>query len=145
MPGRFAFSHPIEVRFRDCDAMGHVNNAVYFSYFEQCRLMHWRALTGGPSPLTSIIIARTECDYRSPARFGDRLDVATRIASIGGSSVTMAYEIRQQASGRLVAEGKAVLVSYDYHAGASRPFPPETRALLERAIGAQDDRDPAPI
>ncbi len=123
--------------------MGHVNNAVYFSYFEQCRLMHWRALTGGPSPLTSIIIARTECDYRSPARFGDRLEVATRIASIGRSSLTMAYEVRQQATGRLVAEGRAVLVSYDYQAGTSRLFPPETRVMLERAIQAQENADPS--
>ena len=55
----FAFTHPVEVRFRDCDAMGHVNNAVYFTYFEQCRLLFWRKLTGAPNPLTSICLLYT--------------------------------------------------------------------------------------
>ncbi len=138
MPKGFAFTHPVEVRFRDCDAMGHVNNAVYFTYFEQCRLLFWRRLTGVPNPLTSIILAHSECDYRAPAHFGDRLEVRTRLAAIGRSSVTMSYELANLATGRTVADGKAVLVSYDYQARASRPLPAATRALLEEVQRAQD-------
>src|SRR5262252_4450013 len=77
-----AYRHRLVVRFRDCDAMGHVNHAVYFTYLEQCRLTFWREMTGTPSPHTRVIIARAECDYKSPAHFGDELDIALNVASI---------------------------------------------------------------
>ena len=127
----FVYRHRLSVRFRDCDAMGHVNHAVYFTYLEQCRLTCWRELTGTPSPFTRVIIARAECDYRSPAHFGDELEVRLTVAEIGGSSFTLAYEIVQAAGDRLVASGKTVMVSYDYAAGASVPLPQATRMLLE--------------
>jgi acyl-CoA thioester hydrolase len=131
MPIDFAYRHRLSVRFRDCDAMGHVNHAVYFTYFEQCRLTFWREVTGTPSPHTRLIIARAGCDYRSPAHFGDELEVRLTIGEIGRSSFTLAYEIAQGADDRLVASGKTVMVSYDYAAGSSVPLPPATRSLLE--------------
>jgi acyl-CoA thioester hydrolase len=136
MPIDFAYRHRLSVRFRDCDAMGHVNHAVYFTYLEQCRLTFWRELTGTPSPHTRAIIARAECDYRAPAHFGDELEVRVNIGEIGRSSFTLVYEIVQAGSDRLVASGKTVMVSYDYAAGASVPLPAATRRLLEKAKGS---------
>ena len=127
----FAYRHRLSVRFRDCDAMGHVNHAVYFTYLEQCRLTCWRELTSTPSPHTRVIIGRAECDYRAPAHFGDELEVRLDVAEIGRSSFTLAYEIVQAGTDRLVANGKTVMVSYDYAAGASLPLTEQTRALLE--------------
>jgi acyl-CoA thioester hydrolase len=128
----FAYRHRLSVRFRDCDAMGHVNHAVYLTYFEQGRLTFWRELTGTPSPHTRVIIARAECDYRSPAHFGDELEVRIRIGDIGRSSFALLYEIVQAGSDRLVAIGKTVMVSYDYDKGASMSLPPATEQLLRR-------------
>ena len=128
----FAYRHRLAVRFRDCDAMGHVNHAVYFTYLEQCRLTFWREVTGEPSPHTRVIIARAECDYRAPAKFGDELEVGLRIGAIGRSSFTLVYEVTDAASGRVVAEGKTVMISYDYAAAKSIPLPVVTRELLER-------------
>ena len=133
MPIDFAYRHRLSVRFRDCDAMGHVNHAVYFTYFEQGRLTFWRELTGTPSPYTRVIIARAECDYRAPAHFGDELEVRVGIGDIGRSSFTLLYEIVQVGSERLIATGKTVMVSYDYEKGASTPLPEATRSLLETA------------
>jgi acyl-CoA thioester hydrolase len=135
MPTEFAYRHRLSVRFRDCDAMGHVNHAVYFTYLEQCRLTFWRELTGTPLPHTRVIIARAECDYRAPAHFGDELEVRLNIGEIGRSSFTLAYEIVQAGSDRLVASGTTVMVSYDYAAGASVPLPAATRTLLEKVKG----------
>jgi acyl-CoA thioester hydrolase len=101
--GAFAYRHRLSVRFRDCDAMGHVNHAVYFTYLEQCRLTFWREATGAPSPHTRVIIARAECDYRSPARFGDELEVRLGVGDIGRSSFALEYEIVNAATGRRVA------------------------------------------
>lgn len=130
---RFAFRHRLDVRFRDCDALGHVNNAVYFTYLEQCRLTYWRQMTGEGSPLSRVIVARAECDYRAPARFGDQLEIRLSIGEIGRSSFALLYAIVDVASGRLVAEGRTVMVTYDYAAGRSVPIPDETRQLLEQA------------
>src|SRR3954471_12695595 len=101
MPTDFAYRHRLPVRFRDCDAMGHVNHAVYLTYFEQGRLTWWRELTGTPSPHTRVIIARAECDYRSPARFGDELDVCVKVGEIGRSSFVLVYQITHVGSERL--------------------------------------------
>jgi acyl-CoA thioester hydrolase len=131
-PNEFAYRHRLSVRFRDCDAMGHVNHAVYLTYFEQGRLTFWRELTGTPSPHTRVIIARAECDYRSPAHFGDELEVRVGVGDIGRSSFSLRYEIVHVAADRLVAVGKTVMVSYDYTAGASVPLPDATRSLLEQ-------------
>jgi len=135
MPTDFVFSHRLPVRFRDCDAMGHVNHAVYLTYFEQARLTFWRERTGTASPHTRVIIARAECDYRAPAHFGDELEVRVGIGAIGRSSFTLIYEIAHAVSGQLIATGKTVMVSYDYDNGASIPLPDATRELLQKTKG----------
>jgi len=128
----WVYRHRLAVRFRDCDAMGHVNHAVYFTYLEQCRLTFWRDVTGTPSPHTRVIIARAECDYRAPAYFGDELEVRLRVGAIGRSSFTLEYEIVHAATDRRLATGATVMVSYDYEARTSVPLPDATRSLLER-------------
>jgi acyl-CoA thioester hydrolase len=133
--GKVAYRHRLSVRFRDCDAMGHVNHAVYLTYFEQGRLTFWREVTGAPSPHTRVIIARAECDYRSPAHFGDELEVRVRIGEIGRSSFTLTYEIVHVAADRLIATGKTVMVSYDYEKNAPIPLPVPARELLTRFQG----------
>jgi len=128
----YAYRHRLTVRFRDCDAMGHVNHAVYFTYLEQCRLTFWREVTGRASPHARVILARAECDYRAPAHFGDELEIALTVGDVGRSSFVLAYEIANVSTGRSIAVGKTVMVTYDYEAGKSIPLPPPTRELLER-------------
>jgi acyl-CoA thioester hydrolase len=131
MPTDFAYRHRLTVRFRDCDAMGHVNHAVYFTYLEQCRLTFWRELTGAPAPGTRVIVARAECDYRAPAHFGDELEVRLSVGAIGRTSFGLAYEIVNVATDRKLADGKTVMVCYDYAAAKPQTLPDATRALLE--------------
>ena len=131
----FAYRHRLSVRFRDCDPMGHVNHAVYFTYLEQCRLTFWRELTGAPSPRTRIIIARAECDYRAAARFGDELEVRLRVGDVGRSSFVLEYEMVDAGSERVIANGRTVQVSYDYDANKSIPLPSATRDLLTQLKG----------
>ena len=134
MPTDFAFSHRVEVRFRDCDLMGHVNHAVYLSYLEQCRFAFWRQLTGAAAgPASGIIIARVECDYRAPAFFGEVLEVRLKVTDIGRSSFVVVYDITNTASARRLADAKTVLVSYDYAAGKPTVISDTLRAQLERA------------
>jgi acyl-CoA thioester hydrolase len=128
------FSHRIEVRFRDCDPLGHVNNAVYLTYLEQARLFHWRSLWGfgiTPNPSTpGVILARAEIDFRIPAKYGETLEVGIDVAAIGRTSFTYDYEI-VDAERRVVASARTVQVMYDYAAGRPVPIPDDIRAKLQ--------------
>lgn len=131
------FSHRLTVRFRDCDSMGHVNHAVYFTYFEQCRIGWWRHLGGGQGfPGAPTIIVHAECDYRAPAFPYDELEVHLRLSSIGRSSVVLTYEVVKAATGQLIAEGKTVNVTLDRETGRSVPVPERSRALLLGGAGS---------
>jgi len=122
----FPYVHRDRVRFRDCDAMGHVNNAVYSTYLEESRI-------GVLGDLISFILARVEIDFRSELRMGEEVEVRTRCSRIGTKSFDLAHVI-SAAGGRVVAEAKSVLVSYDYERGESVPVPDELRMRLDAAV-----------
>jgi acyl-CoA thioester hydrolase len=128
------FRHRLEVRFRDCDPMGHVNNAVYLTYLEQARFAHWRAVWGFdfeglPENAPGVILARAEIDYRRPARYGDMLEVRISLERIGRTSFSYTYDIVDQDE-RIVAEAKSVQVMYDYAAGRPVPLSEDMRNKL---------------
>ena len=134
------FVHRLEVRFRDCDPMGHVNNAVYLTYLEQARLNHWRSLWGFGTPQLppgrpGVILERVECDYKRPATYGETLDVRLNVAEIGRSSFRYDYEI-VDGEGRTVLIAKTVQVMYDYTAGKPTAIPDDIRTLLAPHGGA---------
>ena len=129
-----AFRHKLDVRFRDCDPMGHVNNAVYLTYLEQARFAHWREVWGMeferlPAGTPGVILARAEIDYRLPAKYGDVLEIRIAVERIGTTSFTYTYDVVDQDE-RLVAEARTVLVLYDYAAGKPAPIPGELREKL---------------
>lgn len=128
----FAFRTSVRVSFRDLDALGHVNNAVYLTYMESARLAYWMEVTSKTSLREmDIILARAEVDFRSPASYGENLVVGVRVATLGRSSFTMEFRIVETPSGRLVAEARKVLVYYDYTAGRSAALPADVRNRLE--------------
>lgn len=131
-----AFTHRLDVRFRDCDALGHVNNAVYLTYLEQARLHFWRAsgLAGGAGEQApGVILARVEIDYRRPATFGETLEIRIGVAAIGRTSFTYEYEV-VDAGERLVASARTVLVRYDYDIGRPVPLTDEMKQILTREM-----------
>jgi acyl-CoA thioester hydrolase len=125
------FTTTVEVRFRDLDAIGHVNNAVYLTYVESARVDYWLHVTGRKGiDAVDIILARVEIDYRSPVLLGETIEVTTRCVSMRRSSLVLGFELRARQDGRVVAEAQNVVVYYDYAAGRSRPLTPEIRARL---------------
>jgi acyl-CoA thioester hydrolase len=137
------FIHRLEVRFRDCDPMGHTNNAVYLTYLEQTRFAHWRSLWGFGTPqlpagMPGVILARVECDYRRPAKYGDRLEVRMQVGALGRSSFRYEYEIVDD-QGRTVLTAKTVQVMYDYAIGQPVPIPDDIRAKLTDALASESE------
>jgi acyl-CoA thioester hydrolase len=134
--------HRVQVRFNDCDPLGHANNALYLTYLEQARFALWRAQLGfvaraaaSPGPRgVGFILARAEVDFRAQVRYGDELDVCVRLAGVGRSSFTYEYEIVDAAAGHVVAAARTVQVRFDYDAEKPVPIDDETRARLAMPV-----------
>jgi acyl-CoA thioester hydrolase len=127
----YRFTYTVQVRFRDLDALGHVNNAVYLTYLESARMAYWMHVNGR-ADLSSMdmILARAEVDYRSPVGYGDELEVGVRCASVKRSSFVLEQAIVERRTGRLVAQARKVLVHYDYAEGRAKPLTEDQRQLL---------------
>jgi acyl-CoA thioester hydrolase len=128
------FEHEVEVRFNDCDPMGHVNNAVYLTYLEAARFAWWQSIFGVARGSHGFVVARVEIDYRRQAFPGERLTVRLRVDGISRSSFVVAYEILNTRTRETIAEGKSVQVSYDAASGRSTPLSDDLRAKLEAAL-----------
>lgn len=102
--------------------MGHVNNAVYATYFEEARAAFCRDVLGIAAVNEfDFVVARMEVDYRRPLRYGEPLTASVALSKIGRSSFTLRY--RLATGDETVAEGETVQVFYDYASGKSKPMP----------------------
>ena len=125
------FTIRFAVRFRDVDVLGHVNNAVYFTYMEQARTEYWmRLFQVEDLNDISFIVVHAECDFKRPARMGDQIEVKIRTSSIGNSSFVWGYEILNAANSEMFARGKTIQVYYDYKNQKSLAVPADVRAKL---------------
>ncbi len=90
---------PWQVIFRDIDTFGHVNNAVYFTYFELARTAMWLELTGGRTAFdVGFIVVRAECDFRHQLSM-EPIEIRVRIGDMRTTSFDTLYEIRTGSSG----------------------------------------------
>ncbi len=122
----------LQIRFRDTDGLGHVNNAVYHSWIELCRT-HWLddvldcgIYSRGDS--IPIILARTEMDFLLEVRLHDKLHVESFLSHVGQKSFHQSYEIKR--GDDIVAKAKAILVWFDFERRCSVPIPPDKRQIL---------------
>ena len=125
----------IEIRWRDQDAYGHVNNAVYLTYLEEVRDEWLERVLGDSGDAWGYVTARVAIDFRRELTQDDDNVVARLwLTRIGTSSVTTREEI-VTVGGELAAEAEAVLVARDTETGRSRPLSDAERAALERELG----------
>lgn len=118
----------IPVRFRDLDAMGHVNNAVYATYLEQARTEYFRDVLGADLSSVLTVIASMSIEFRRPIHLEDEsVAVEIDVPELGDSSVPMTYELRTDEG--VVAEAESVQVAVDAD-GSSRPIPEEYRTAI---------------
>ena len=135
----FRLEVPIDIRFRDIDSFGHVNNAVYFTYCEIARTVYGAKLFGPRHLRTeAFIMAHAELDYRSQAGEGDEVVVGIRVLSIGQSSFEFEYRIVEQRSQRLIAEGRSVQVTFDYRTNQKVPLPESVKDRILSFEGVEN-------
>jgi acyl-CoA thioester hydrolase len=127
----YRYTYAQEVAFRDLDAFGHVNNAVYLTYIENARIGYARDVLGIESlEGLLLIVAGVKIDFRSRANLSETLEVGARTTRVGTKSFDLEHEIRSQ-DGRLVAEAQTTLVAFDYEGDRTMPIPPEWRERIE--------------
>ncbi len=117
---------PIQMRFADTDALGHVNNASFVLYAETARIDLLRVLG---SAVRSLILAHLDIDFRRQVAYDEQIVVDTWVERIGTTSVTVGHVIL--ASGSVAAEVSSVVVYFDYDTQRPQPWTPQLRAALE--------------
>lgn len=130
----------VPVAWGEMDAMRHVNNIVYFRWFESARFAYFErvalpSLSGGA---VSAILASTSCRYKAPILYPDTIEVGGRVTALEEHAFVMRYAVWSRGLERLAAEGEGRVVTYDYAAGAKVALPQELRAsivALESAFG----------
>jgi acyl-CoA thioester hydrolase len=116
---------PIQMRFSDTDALGHINNGSFAIYAETARLELMGALGGS---FRSLILAHLSIDFRRQVMFGEPVEVTTEVVKLGTTSVTMRQVVL--AAGEPAAEVRSVVVLFDYTTQRPRPLPTDARSQL---------------
>ncbi len=124
----------IAIRWGDMDAMGHVNNTVYFRYMEQARIGWFEALVPQAQAwqTTGIVIVNASCNFRRPINYPGTLEVKVFVGAPGGSSVPTFYELSIE--GEIYADGAATVVFIDMQQQKPVRIPEAIRGLLTEAI-----------
>jgi acyl-CoA thioester hydrolase len=132
--GRWPVSVEVPVAWGDMDAFDHVNNTVFFRWFETARIAYFERLgfldrmeEDGVGP----ILARATCDYRLALRYPDLVRVEATVTRLGNSSFVMGYRVFSAEQDALAAEGEGVIVLYDYGTGQKAALDDDLRSAIE--------------
>lgn len=138
---RFPVSIEIPVAWGEMDALNHVNNVVYFRYFETVRIEYLRRIgmldvlsTAGVGP----VLAETSARYRRPVTFPDTLRAEARVIELDEHGFTMEYRILSQAQQRVTTEGSARVVMVDFGTGRRAPL---GEALTQRVLQLEGENN----
>jgi acyl-CoA thioester hydrolase len=122
----------IQVRFRDCDMMGHVNNAVYLSYFEQARMHYFEELIGADWDYKKdgILLVKNEVEYLKPILLHDVPEIIVYLVEIGEKSFTLGYKVK--VGDEVRSRGISKLVCFDFQSQKSVKVYPRMRTAFEK-------------
>ncbi len=115
----------IPIRFADIDAFGHVNNAIYLTYFEIARSIYWKEVVKWDWNAIGIIVRRSEIEYIKPIILDDEIYAYVRTSRIGNSSFDIEYILVKKVNGKeeMCTTGLTQCVTYDYQLSKSAPIP----------------------
>lgn len=130
----------VTIRFRDCDLLGHVNNAVYLNYFEQARLHYFGKLLGTDWDYTTqgMVLVKNEVEYLKPVYLNEQfVEILLTLDEIGHKSFTLSYKVTVK--DELRSTGKSTLVCIDGKTHKSVPVFTEFREALEQINKKYED------
>lgn len=128
---------PVVVEFPiawgEMDAQQHVNNVVYFRYIENARIAYYDKIGAWKLMEESgigTVLASTQCRYRVPLTYPDTVSVGAKVTKVEADRFTMEYHVVSHRLGKLAAEGKGVLVTYDFRENRKTPLPEALRTNI---------------
>jgi acyl-CoA thioester hydrolase len=128
----FSIIIEIPVAWGEMDAFGHVNNIVYFRYFESARMAYLSAVGFRGASGLGPILASTQCRFRRPLEYPDTVRVGARTVGLDDDRFTMEYRVVSLQHSALAAEGSGLIVAYDYETRAKTLLPARVRERIER-------------
>lgn len=130
----FAFSSPVHIRWADIDALQHVNNAVYLSYFEQARIDYFRDVVKWDWDALGMILASNTVHYLAPLFPRDKARILMRTSRLGRKSFEMEYLVEKETKDgpKIITYASAVLVAYDYRNDQTVNLPQSYREDIEK-------------
>lgn len=141
LPDHSSFRHraDVQLRFNDVDVLGHVNNTVYFSFYDTGKALYFTAARGELMDWRRVdrVIADVHCAYLAPIVFGEDIEVLTRCEGVGHKSFTLLQMLREKRTGEIKSVCRTVMVSIDPDTKQSVPVSAEVR----RAFGAFENSE----
>lgn len=128
----------IPVAWGEMDALGHVNNTIYFRYFESARVAYLTKINfidPAANDGAAAILASTHCDFRKALAYPDMVEIGARVTEIGDDRFTMEYRLASRRLQKIAAEGKGIIVSYNYHEKRKTPLPEAVRRNIQAIEG----------
>ncbi len=128
-----------QVVWGDMDAFEHINNTVYFRYFEDARIAYFEKIgVRAYTEKTNLgpILARTECDFRLPLKYPEEIYVAGRCKILSAKKFQMNYLVYSESQQSVAAEGQGLLVFYDFNENKSCPIPDVIVEAIENSKNA---------
>jgi acyl-CoA thioester hydrolase len=127
----------LPVSWGDMDALGHVNNTIYFRWFESARIEYFQRIaleSAGTDLAMGPILAAVNCNFRKQLAYPDTVRVGARTLKMGRSSMAIDYLVVSEKNGPS-ADGTSTIVLFNYQSGKSQPIPPELRSVIESLEG----------
>lgn len=136
-PETFRATLPIQIRFNDIDSIGHINNNIYFSYFDLGKTTYLDNLRPTAVNWTEglIVIAHIEVDFLSPIYYKENIVVDTKVIRLGEKSGTFLQQIRNIKNGDIKCRCTSVFVTYNAHTQSSMAIPDDWRETISKYEG----------
>jgi acyl-CoA thioester hydrolase len=131
LPGKLVHTQHMQMRWGDMDALGHMNNTVYFRYLEQARISWFDSLGVNYAAGEGAILGSINCRFRLPAVYPAELAISLHASNARNSSFVLASAITDCADDRLYATAEATMVWVNLAEGKSRPMPDWLRSLVQ--------------
>ncbi len=134
-----AGKYPVAIKqhlvWGDMDAFQHINNTVYFRYFEDARITYFekiKVIEYMQAHQIGPILASTSCNFRAPLAYPGTIQVAAMVKNIEKKSFVMQYKVYSEELSKIAAEGEGLIVYYDYRKGKSCEIPKQILSNLQR-------------
>jgi acyl-CoA thioester hydrolase len=131
LPGKLVHTQHMQMRWGDMDALGHMNNTVYFRYLEQARISWFDSLGVNYAAGEGAILGSINCRFRLPAVYPAELAISLHASNARNSSFVLSSAITDRADDRLYATAEATMVWVNLAEGKSRPMPDWLRSLIQ--------------